>query len=125
MISSPVASPRRITDDSPQFPEDSAVGAIVPLAKLLADETRVRILTMLSQQRELCVRDLWERLLQTQPAVSHHLALLRQAGLVRARHSGRNTYYRLDRRRLADLLAGIGGTPLGQLLKSVTGQRVA
>jgi ArsR family transcriptional regulator, arsenate/arsenite/antimonite-responsive transcriptional repressor len=120
MISAPVASRRRIADDSPQLLKAEAVCAIVPLAKLLADETRVRILTMLSEQRELCVRELWERLLQTQPGVSHHLALLREAGLVRARHAGRNTYYRLDRRRLADLLAGIGGTPLGQLLKSVT-----
>ncbi len=59
---------------------DEAIGAIVQLGKLLADETRVRILTLLAENEEMCVRDLWEKLCQTQPGVSHHLALLREGG---------------------------------------------
>ena len=56
---------------------------LAQLFKILADETRLRILEMLGRRKELCVRDLWERLGQSQPAVSHHLGLLRMAGLGR------------------------------------------
>jgi ArsR family transcriptional regulator len=86
---------------------------LAQLFKLLADETRLRILDMLGSRKELCVRDLWERLGQSQPAVSHHLGLLRMAGLVDTRHEGKHIYYRIDRERFEQLMGMIQQTRVG------------
>ena len=61
--------------------------------KLLSDETRLRILMYLAREHELHVSALCDRLGQSQPAVSHHLALLRVAGLIEARRDGKHNYY--------------------------------
>jgi len=89
-----------------------AAGAVMPnnvakelvqLFKLLSDETRLRILFFLRQQDELHVRALCELLHQSQPAVSHHLALLRVAGLIRARRDGKHNFYRILPKRFNEL----------------------
>jgi ArsR family transcriptional regulator len=63
--------------------------------KLLSDETRLRILYLLSQAEELHVRALCELLNLSQPAVSHHLGMLRNAGIIEARRDGKHNYYRI------------------------------
>jgi len=63
--------------------------------KLLSDDTRLRILLYLTQEHELHVRALCERLGQSQPAVSHHLAMMRSAGVVEARRDGKHNYYHI------------------------------
>jgi len=70
---------------------------LVQVFKLLSDETRLRILMYLIQESELHVTALCERLGQSQPAVSHHLALLRVAGLIEARRDGKHNYYSIRR----------------------------
>jgi ArsR family transcriptional regulator, arsenate/arsenite/antimonite-responsive transcriptional repressor len=86
---------------------------LAQLFKILADETRLRILEMLGRRKELCVRDLWERLGQSQPAVSHHLGLLRMAGLVDTRHEGKHIYYRIDEQRFDELMTMLQSTGVG------------
>lgn len=86
---------------------------LAQLFRILADETRLRILEMLGRRKELCVRDLWERLGQSQPAVSHHLGLLRMAGLVDTRHEGKHIYYRIDQQRFDELMTMIQSTRVG------------
>lgn len=66
---------------------------LVQVFKLLSDETRLRVLMYLIREDELHVTALCERLQQSQPAVSHHLALLRVAGLIEARRDGKHNYY--------------------------------
>ncbi|MCA8988520.1 MAG: winged helix-turn-helix transcriptional regulator [Planctomycetaceae bacterium] len=66
---------------------------LVQSFKLLADETRLRILFYLLETGELHVTALCDRLKQSQPAVSHHLALMRVAGLIEARRDGKHNYY--------------------------------
>ena len=68
---------------------------LVELFKLLSDETRLRILLLLKDRQELNVRTLCQILRQSQPAVSHHLALLRVAGLIDMRRQGKHNFYRL------------------------------
>ena len=63
--------------------------------KAMADETRQRILGLL-QGDEMSVGELKEHFPVTQPTISHHLALLRRANLVVARHDGRQTFYRAN-----------------------------
>ena len=72
---------------------DSSVEAMARWMKLLADETRLRILSILLAERELNVTSLCERLGQSQPAVSHHLGLLREHGLLDCRRAGKHNYY--------------------------------
>jgi len=72
--------------------------------KLLADETRLRVLRLLMESGELNVRALCDRLEQSQPAVSHHLALLRDAGVIRARRDGKHNFYRCIPNRLESLI---------------------
>jgi ArsR family transcriptional regulator len=63
--------------------------------KLLSDETRLRILYLLSQTEELHVRALCDLLGLSQPAVSHHLGMLRNASIIEARRDGKHNYYRV------------------------------
>ncbi len=71
----------------------------------LGDPTRVRILELLLQHGELSVGDLVERLAQSQPKVSNHLACLRWCGFVEARREHPSVYYRIADSRVAELLA--------------------
>src|SRR5215207_7139882 len=72
---------------------DEAIRDLVQVSRLLGDETRLRILFYLVQNEELHVTDLCDRLGQSQPAVSHHLALLRVSGLIEARREGKHNFY--------------------------------
>jgi ArsR family transcriptional regulator len=60
-----------------------------------ADPTRLRILNLLAAQKEICVCDLCAVLDMIQPKVSRHLAVLRRAGLVDVRRSGKWKIYAL------------------------------
>lgn len=62
--------------------------------KALCDVNRIRILEILVQG-EFCVSELVERLAIDQPKVSHHLAILRSAGILRSRREGRHINYSL------------------------------
>lgn len=58
----------------------------------LADKTRLQILKLLVKQ-ELCVSDIWKKFDVSQPAISHHLDILKRAGLVSSDKRGREVYY--------------------------------
>lgn len=83
---------------------ESVVQDLAAVFKLLSDETRLRILFYLSRNDELHVRALCEILGQSQPAVSHHLALLRDAELIESRREGKHNYYRVVRERFQKMV---------------------
>ena len=62
----------------------------------LGDETRLKILQLLSKQ-EMRVSDLCRHFDITQPSVSHHLDILKKAGLVQSRKEGREVHYSYKR----------------------------
>ncbi len=66
------------------------------LFELLADGTRRRLLTLLLDEREVCVCRLVDALQQPQPKVSRHLAALREAGVLVSRRQRTWVMYRLD-----------------------------
>lgn len=68
----------------------------VLFAKALADETRQKIMK-LTCCRWLTVTEIVDCLEVTQPTVSHHLAILREAGLVLYKEDGKQTFYSLNR----------------------------
>src|SRR5690348_18429765 len=74
------------------------------LFRTLADPTRRAIFERLCREGEQTVGALTARARVSQPAVSKHLGILKQAGLVRDRHQGRQTHYRAQLRALAPLV---------------------
>jgi ArsR family transcriptional regulator len=72
----------------------------VLFAKALADETRQKIMKLVCCQW-LSVNEIVEQLDVSQPTVSHHLALLRETGLVNMREEGKQTFYSLNQERVA------------------------
>src|SRR6185437_2055985 len=63
--------------------------------KALADPTRVGIVNALASAEEVCVCNLTATFDLSQPTISHHLKILREAGLVEATRRGTWAYYRL------------------------------
>jgi ArsR family transcriptional regulator len=85
--------------------------------KALADPARIRIIEFLRRpdaacctvEDRVCACDLEGLLGLSQPAVSHHLKILVQAGLVLSEKDGRYVYYRIHRPKFAALQSYIGG----------------
>lgn len=77
--------------------------------KVLADPVRLRLLSMIANAEEACACDLAGPLGRSQPTLSHHLALLTDAGLVTREKRGKWAYYRAVPERLAVLRAALGG----------------
>jgi len=82
---------------APTLTEEEAVGQ-ARLLKALADPTRLRILSLLSRHEgEVCVFEIVESFTLEQPTISHHLRILRDAGLVDCRKKGLWAYYYVRR----------------------------
>jgi ArsR family transcriptional regulator len=77
--------------------------------KALADPTRVAIVNRLSQAPEVCVCDLTAAFELSQPTISHHLKILREAGLVESSRRGTWAYYRLVPETVDALRGALGG----------------
>ena len=76
--------------------------------KALADPTRLRILSLLSRHEgEMCVFEIVESFTLEQPTISHHLRILRDAGLVDRRKKGLWSYYYVRRSAFSRALEGI------------------
>lgn len=73
----------------------------VTFAKALADETRQKIMAFCCCQQK-SVSELVEATGVAQPTVSHHLKILKDAGLVSAERRGKEVFYTLNQTRLAD-----------------------
>lgn len=65
------------------------------LFSALSNEIRLRCLSLMQVEGELCVCELTHTLELSQPMISRHLAILRDAGLVSDRRSGQWIYYRI------------------------------
>src|SRR5215471_11404176 len=91
-------------------PLDPAAAAdLAACFKALADPTRVAIVNRLAAAGEVCVCDLTAAFDLAQPTVSHHLKLLREAGLVESSRRGTWSYYRLVPETIAQLAAALAG----------------
>jgi ArsR family transcriptional regulator, arsenate/arsenite/antimonite-responsive transcriptional repressor len=81
------------------------VAGYAGIFKALGDETRQLILEMLGQ-REMAAGEIAAAFQMSQPAISHHLAVLRQTGLVLGRRDGQRVIYSLDHSRLSECWSG-------------------
>jgi ArsR family transcriptional regulator len=72
----------------------------VEFAKALADDTRQKIMSLCCC-KQLSVSEIVDALEVAQPTVSHHLKILKNAGLVSSQRRGKEILYTLNQRRLA------------------------
>ena len=78
----------------------------IEVMKALCEPSRCRIITLLSQ-RAYCVSALATLLGISAPAVSQHLRILRDAGIVYCEKYGYHTHYKLDREKLSQIAESI------------------
>ncbi|MFF3546989.1 ArsR/SmtB family transcription factor [Streptomyces platensis] len=96
--------------------EDQAA-ELAKVFKALGDPVRLRLLSMIASRAggEVCVCDLTPAFDLSQPTISHHLKLLRQAGLIDCERRGTWVYY-WPLPEMTDRLAGILTRPAGEPL---------
>lgn len=75
--------------------DDNTSGSLALFFKIFADATRIKILSALDKS-EMCVCDLAASLNMTKSAISHQLALLKRASLVKSRRDGKEIFYSLS-----------------------------
>ncbi|MGH2690029.1 MAG: ArsR/SmtB family transcription factor [Actinomycetota bacterium] len=74
----------------------------------LADPVRLRLLSLIAAQPEVCACELVGPIGRSQPTVSHHLRVLYEAGLVERERRGTWVWYRTVRSRLDQLATALG-----------------
>ncbi len=91
-----------------------AAGDMAAMFAALGDPVRLRIVSMLSAAPEgtACGCDLEEPLSLSQPTVSHHLKILREAGLIQGERDGRWVHYRVVPERLEELRGALSTSAL-------------
>jgi len=78
--------------------EESAAAGLAQVFKALGDPVRLRLLSLIGahQGGEVCVCELADAFDLTQPTISHHLKVLREAGIIASERRGTWVYYRLE-----------------------------
>jgi ArsR family transcriptional regulator len=92
---------------------ESQADQIVGLLKALADPIRLRLMSMIAAADEVCVCDLLAPFAVSQPTISHHLKVLRAAGLVDCERRGTWVYYRAAPQALDMVGDFFARTPVG------------
>jgi ArsR family transcriptional regulator len=87
---------------------------ITGLLKALADPIRLRLMSLIAATDEACVCDLTAPFDVSQPTISHHLKVLREAGLVDSERRGTWVWYRA-RREALDAVGGLFTNPLTRI----------
>jgi DNA-binding transcriptional ArsR family regulator len=69
---------------------------VIDFLKIIAEENRIKILCMLLNEGEMCVCTIWTYLEAPQNLTSHHLKVLKDFGLLKARKEGLNIFYSVN-----------------------------
>lgn len=93
--------------------EDDAV-ALASVLSALADPVRLRLLSVVAAQGEVCSCHLQEPLHKSQPTISHHTRVLAEAGLIEGDRRGKWTWWRIVPDRLASVRSALAALPIGQ-----------
>jgi ArsR family transcriptional regulator len=77
---------------------EGAAAGLAQVFKALGDPVRLRLLSLIGahQGGEVCVCELTDAFDLTQPTISHHLKVLREAGIIASERRGTWVYYRLE-----------------------------
>ncbi len=85
------------------MPDDNTISTVADAMKKLGDPSRLRIFWLLCHTEE-CVIDIAAIVNMTSPAVSHHLRLLKNAGLITSRRDGKEMFYKAADTKLSQAL---------------------
>ncbi len=85
------------------LPNDADLAATADVLKQLGDPSRLKIFWLLCHQEE-CVIDIASIVQMSSPAVSHHLRILKKAGLITSRREGKEVYYKASDTQIAQSL---------------------
>ena len=86
------------------MPQPAFIDKVAGIFSIVGDKTRVKILFILSGEKELCVCDIANTLGLTISATSHQLRKLRDRGVVKYRNDGNMVYYTLEDKHIEELL---------------------
>ena len=75
--------------------------------RVMADPARLRLVSLIAAEGEVCQCDLTRPMGLSQPTISHHLGVLTQAGLLEREKRGRWAFYRVRREPLASLASAL------------------
>jgi ArsR family transcriptional regulator len=89
--------------------DEAEAAGLADLLGALADPVRLRLLSLVASQREVCSCNLEGPLGKSQPTVSHHTKVLAEAGLLVGEKRGRWVWWRVDEARLAAVRKALGG----------------
>ena len=78
---------------STQLIDEDAANRLAPMFKALGDPIRLRLAAMIASASEVCVCDLTPEFDVSAPTISHHLKVLREAGLVDCERRGTWVFY--------------------------------
>ena len=101
---------RRLEDMGPDREAREAARS----AKALADPTRVAMVRALGREGRLCVCELMHVIDRSQPSTSHHLRILREAGIVNESREGKWIFYALSDESILDVLNSLQGLAGGK-----------
>lgn len=76
---------------------------VAAIFKVLGDPTRLKIIKILSDDKERCACELLETFDITQPTLSHHMKILNNFKLVKTKKAGVWNYYTLNRKTMEEL----------------------
>jgi ArsR family transcriptional regulator len=93
--------------DAPLGEEEAS--ELAGILSALADPVRLRLLSLVASEQEVCSCELEEPLGKSQPTVSHHTTILANAGLLVGEKRGRWMWWRVDPTRLASIRSALGG----------------
>ena len=93
--------------------EDEA-SALASVLSALADPVRLRLLSVVAAQGEVCSCHLQEPLGRSQPTISHHTRVLADAGLIEGDKRGKWTWWRIVPEQLSVIRDALGVIPNGQ-----------
>ncbi len=89
--------------------DEAEATRLAMLLGALADPVRLRLLSLLATEDEICSCNLEEPLGRSQPTISHHTRILAEAGLIVGEKRGKWTWWRVDTDRLAEVRRSLGG----------------
>jgi ArsR family transcriptional regulator len=94
--------------------DEASAAGLAQVFKALGDPVRLRLVSLIGARQggEVCVCDLTSAFDLTQPTISHHLKVLREAGLIDSKRRGTWVYYRLVPTAL-ERMAALLSAPVG------------
>lgn len=95
MICTSSMIPGAVLDRPMNMFSDELEKDVLQVCRMMAEPARMKILMLLTREQQLHVSAFCQRMKQSQPAVSHHLALMKDAGMLEMRKEGKHNFYSL------------------------------